>query len=102
MSTNKNAGKLLKSVIGKLSFGSFLRVSRKSMGLSQVEMAKRLKVSKSVICDIEKGRQAVSITLAVKIAKSADLSQQMAIKLCLQDQLNKANIKMKVDLKKAA
>ena len=97
MSTD-DASELLRKEIGPLTFGVFLRVARTSMDITQVEMAKKLGVSRSMICDIEKGRQLVSPTLALKIAKKAKLSEKLAIKLCLQDQLNKARIKMKIDV----
>jgi len=87
--------------VGELTFGSFLRVARKSMELTQSEMASTLGVSKSVVCDLEKGRQLVSPRLAVKIARKAGLSEVIAVKLCLQDQLKKAKIKMIVELQAA-
>tara|TARA_B100001248_G_scaffold262722_1_gene261580 strand:- start:19308 stop:19616 length:309 start_codon:yes stop_codon:yes gene_type:complete len=100
MTTNKKASSLLKKEVGPLTFGTFLRSARTAMGLTQAEMAVKLgkEFSKSIICDIEKGRQLVSPKLAVKIAKKAGLSEQLAVKLCLQDQLNKAKIKMKVEV----
>ena len=102
MSTKEKASSLLKKEVGPLTFGSFLRATRTSMGLTQPQMATKLGVSKSVVCDIEKGRQLVSPKLAVSIAKKAKLSEKLAVKLCLQDQLNKAKIKMKVEVEVAA
>ena len=66
-----------------------------------VEMAKIIGVSRSMICDIEKGRQNVSIDLAVKIANKAGLSPKQAIRLCLQDQLKRAKVKYKVEVSAA-
>ena len=40
----------------------------------------------------------MSPTLALKIAKIAGMSTTVAVKACLQDQLNKAKIKLTVDL----
>jgi len=74
----------------------FLRVARGQLELSQVEMARKLKISRGTLCDLEKGRQLVSPSLAVRIAKTAGLSETIAVKACLQDQLKKANIKLKV------
>lgn len=96
--TTKRASSLLKKEVGIVSFGMFLKASRTSMELTQGEMAKRLGVSVSVVCDIEKGRQLVSPKLALKIARKAKLSEKLAVQLCLQDQLNKAKIKMKVEV----
>lgn len=98
MSTKKRAVDLLNKEVGALTFGVFLRSARLAMELTQVEMAEMLGVAKTMICDIEKGRQLVSPKLAIKIAKRAKLSERLAVKLCLQDQLNKANIKMRVEV----
>ncbi len=80
------------------SFGSFLRAARSSLDFTQEEMAKKLGVTKSVISDIERGRQLVSPSLALKIAKKAKLSETIAVKLCLQGPLDRAKIKMQVDV----
>lgn len=96
--TTKKASDLLKKEVGAVSFGTFLKASRTSMELTQSEMAKKLGVSTSIVCDIEKGRQLVSPVLALKISKKAGLSEKLSVQLCLQDQLNKAKIKMKVEV----
>ena len=98
MTTRRKAIDLVKNEIGVITFGTFLKTARTSLNLTQAEMGKKLGVSKSVICDIEKTRQLVSPKLALKIAKKAKLSEKLAVKLCLQDQLNKDNIKMKIKL----
>ena len=102
MTTKKSARDLLQKSVGVATFGSFLRAARTSMDVTQEQMGKILGVSKSVICDLEKGRQTVSPKLAYKIAQKAGLSEALAVQLCLQDQLNAANIKLRVDLRKAA
>jgi DNA-binding XRE family transcriptional regulator len=89
---------LLEKEVGEMTFGMFLRVARGRLELSQAEMARKLKISRGSLCDIEKGRQLVSPTLAVKIAKATGLPEMLAVKACLQDQLKKANIKLKVAL----
>ena len=98
MSTEKRAIAALEKHVGSLTFGMFLRSARAAMEITQSEMARRLGVSRSTLCDIEKGRQLVSPELAVKIAKAAGLSATVAVKACLQDQLNRAKIRLKVDL----
>lgn len=100
MSTKKLVSVLEKQV-GTLTFGMFLRVAREQMELTQSEMAKRLKISRGTLCDMEKGRQLVSPELASRIAKSAGLSEVLAVKTCLQDQLKKAKLRMLVDVKAA-
>ena len=99
MTINRHLLKTIEKDTGPITFGMFLRAARTSKDFSQVEMAAFLGVSRGTLCDIEKGRQLVSPTLAAKIAKKAGLSPTVAIKACLQDQLNKAKIKMIVDLR---
>lgn len=86
---------------GPLTFGMFLRAARTSKDMNQVEMAKFLKVSKSTLCDIEKGRQLVSPALAFKIAKKCKLSELLAVQAAFSDQLRKAKLPMLVEVRKA-
>jgi DNA-binding XRE family transcriptional regulator len=94
--TTKSLLKKLESEVGPLTFGMFLRVSRNSMGLTQQELANQLGIAKGTLCDIEKGRQLVSVELAKKIAKAAKLSEVIAIEACFVDQLKKAKLKLQV------
>jgi len=88
----------LEKELGKISFGMFLRVARKSQELTQVTMAKKLDMAKGTLCDIEKGRQTVSPELAFKIAKKCGLSEIVAVQLAIQDQLTKSKLNFKVKL----
>lgn len=96
--TTKKLIPLLEKDVGPLTFGMFLRVARTSLGLNQSEMARKLGIARGTLCDIEKGRQLVSATLAVKVAKKAGLSVELAVKACLQDQVNKAKLRRRVEL----
>lgn len=95
MSTKKLRHVLSKN-LGPLSFGSFLRGARASKDLSQVEMARFLGITKSTLCDIEKGRQAVSPSLASKIAKKCKISEVVAVEIAINDQLQRAGLKITV------
>ena len=96
--TTKNLKTLLEKELGPLTFGMFLRSARTSLGLSQAEMARTLGMSRGTLCDIEKGRQLVSIQLAKKIARKAGFSETVAIKACIEDQLTKAKVKLRFEL----
>ena len=91
MSTKRLSPILVKKH-GPVTFALFLRAARESLELSQTEMAHKLGMTKGTLCDIEKGRQLVSVTLAKKIANKVKLSEALAIKACIQDQLNKAHV----------
>lgn len=98
MSTNKELGPLLDKLVGPVTFAMFVRVARMTVGVSQADMARKLKIARGTLCDIEKGRQSVSPKLALKLARAAGLSEDMALTLCLQDQLNRLKIKKRVVL----
>ncbi|HND86180.1 MAG TPA: helix-turn-helix transcriptional regulator [Pseudobdellovibrionaceae bacterium] len=100
--TTKNAQRMFEKVNGPFSFATFMLGIRTTLDLSQVEMAKRLKISKAALCEIEKGRTLVSPKAAVRYAKKAGFSQTVALEACLQDQLRKANIRKRVRIEEAA
>ena len=89
---------LLDEKLGPASFAGFVRGARASKDLSQTDMARMLGVSRSALCDIEKGRHLVSPRLAQRIAEKCGLSDVMAVTLALQDQLTRAKIRLRVKL----
>ena len=75
MSTRKRskAAKALETIVGKsLSFGTLLESIRLGEEMSQVEFAKKLGISRSHLCDIEKGRKSVSVARAARFAPGLD------------------------------
>ncbi len=92
------AKEFFENKLGPATFGGFLTSVRELLEMSQAELARRLKVSRSMICDIEKGRVIVSPALAVKIAKLGGFPVEFAVKYALQDQLRRAKIKMTVSV----
>jgi DNA-binding XRE family transcriptional regulator len=100
--TTKEATKAFEKIHGPFTFATFMLGIRTTMNLSQVEMAKKLGISKAALCEIEKGRTLVSPHSAVRYAKKAGFSQTVALEACLQDQLRKANIKKRVRIEDTA
>lgn len=98
----KEAEKTLSSLNGPYTFATYMLGVRTTLDLSQVEMAKKLGVSKAALCEIEKGRTLVSPAAAVRYAKKAGFSITLALEACLQDQLRKANIKRRVRVEDVA
>ena len=92
----KEADKVLIKMDGPFSFATYMLGIRTTLDLTQVEMAKKLGISKAALCEIEKGRTLVSPTAAVKYAKKAGFSVTLALEACFQDQLRKASIKKRV------
>ncbi len=87
--------------MGPMTFGAFVTGMRTTIELTQSDLAKKLKVQRSMICDIEKGRVLVSPALAVKIARVGKFPEDLAVKYCLQDQLRKAKVNMTIEVEAA-
>ena len=83
---------------GPLSLGKFLQSIRLGEEMSQVEFSEQLGISKSHLCDIEKGRKLVSPERAAKYAKILRYSPEQFVRLALQDEVEKAGLKFKVKI----
>lgn len=46
-----------------------IREKREELGLSQKELAEKIGITQSFLCDIEQGRSKPSIDVAIKLAK---------------------------------
>ncbi len=89
---------------GPLTLSALLYAIRVGEEMSQAEFALRIGVSKSHICDIEKGRKHVSPMRAMQFAKILKYSEEQFVRLALQDIVNQLNQKpvWHVELKRAA
>ena len=81
-----------------LNVGNFLLAIRKGEEMTQAEFASLLEISKSHLCDIEKGRKSVSPERAVKFAKVLGYSEKQFVRLSLQEILDGTGILMKVEV----
>ena len=86
---------------GPLTLGRAIESIRKSEELSQDECAKKLGVSKSHLCDVEKGRKTVSSERAAKWARILGYPESVLVRLALQGELDAAGLKYRVDIKAA-
>ncbi len=98
----KKARDLLDEMTGVLSFGDFIKSLRLSLEFTQVEMAKRLKISRQDLCDIEKGRKSISVERAIYFAKRLNHSDKLFAKYVIDDQLRKSGLKYRVYFNDAA
>ena len=96
MSTKKIGIAELEKQYGPLTFGRLLKSHREGEELSQVEMAKKLGLSKQSLNDLESGRKVPSIKRAVQIAKKIGLLEDLMIQLVLQEQVDKEKINVRV------
>jgi transcriptional regulator with XRE-family HTH domain len=83
---------------GPLTLGRALASVRKSESLSQDECAKKLGVSKSHLCDVEKGRKTVSPERAAKWARVLGYPESVFVRLAIQATLDAAGLKYTVEL----
>jgi transcriptional regulator with XRE-family HTH domain len=89
------------SLHGPMTLGGMLWSIRMCDEISQTEFARTLGVSRSHICDVEKGRKLVSSERAAAWAKILGYPDTVFVKLALQEQLDKAGVKMNVKVEAA-
>ena len=100
MSTN-----ILKDLIkefGDLSFADMIYSIRVTDEVLQADLARSIGISKGIMCDIEKGRRLPTVEQAKSMAEFLSYPVEGFLSILLQDQLRKANVPMKVTLKKEA
>ena len=100
MTTNKTlyTSKELERYFGPLTFGDLLLLQREDIELSQVEMAKKLGITKQKLCDFEQGRRHPSLKVAVGWAKKLGYPPEVWVQVILQDQVRKEKLKLKVSV----
>jgi transcriptional regulator with XRE-family HTH domain len=106
MSTkNANAGVLhfLEGLTGeKLSISNLILTIRECEGMSQTAFAKKLRITRQRLCDIEHGRSRISPKLAAAFARKLGHSESQFIRLALQDILDRDNLDYKIELQNVA
>ena len=89
----------LDELIGEpLTLGGLLSAIRQSDEIPQATLAKRLGISKSHLCDIEKGRKLVSPERAARFAKELGYSEEQFVRLVLQQMVEVAGLPFLVSL----
>ena len=87
---------------GKLTLGSLLLSIRQCEEMSQVDFSKQLGISRQNLCDIEHHRRFVSPKMAAEYADKLGYSKNQFVRLCLQDLLDRDQLRMTVDIQEAA
>ena len=103
MSTKKSAAiKFLDELSGEsLTFGQMIEALRKSDEISQVELARRMKISRARLCDIEKGRRSVKPAQAAQFARVMGYHPAHFVAQALEDQVREAGLKLRVTVEAA-
>lgn len=96
-----NAKKFLDKNLGLLSLAKLLMAIRQSEELTQDHFASKLGISKSHLCDLEKGRKFASPERAHSFAKKLKYLPEQFVRLSIQDRLDSLGLKYKFSLKVA-
>ncbi len=86
---------------GPLTFGTLLASIRDGEEMSQAAFARKLGVSRSHLCDIEKGRKSVGPGRAARFAKLLGYPQESFVALALQAQVEEAGLRLNVTVEAA-
>ena len=91
--------KFLEATAGRpLTLRGLLESIRLGEALSQAAFAKKLGVSSSHLCDIEKGRKVVGPERAARFAAILGRSPEQLVRLSLQELVDRARLNMKVNV----
>lgn len=96
---DRNVRQLFEEDLGPLTFGLYLKSHRNWKGYCLAKMAEVLGVSKKLLCEIESGRQLVSVRRAVSLARKCGVPENVAVEMVLMDQVRKAGLPFKVEVK---
>lgn len=97
-STTRFGIKNFEAKYGKLTIGGLLEAYRLADDLSLKEMAKKLGMSSSSLCDLEKGRRLPTPKRAAELAKKLGTSEKYWVQLSLQNQLDQQGFDLKVSV----
>ena len=86
----------------EMTFGSLVRSLRLSDEVTQVELAKRVGVSKQFLSDVEHDRKDVGISFAKKVSDALSYAVEPLIELLIREQLKKQHLNYIVELKKVS
>ena len=64
-------------MLNQPQLGNYIRTHRKMSGLTQVQLAEMVGVGKSVIYDLEKGKETVRLSTLVKILSGLNIKVKL-------------------------
>ena len=83
---------------GPLTLGELLLAIRQGEEMSQTELAKQLSISRSHLCDLEKGRKTLSPGRASQFARVLGYSEAQFVRLALQAMVEDAGLQLAVEV----
>lgn len=103
MSTNESALSVIKKETGvELTFGTLLWGTRMGEDLTQAAVGDLLGVSRTYVCDLEKGRRIPTPRHAFEIAKALGKHPQQWAAVAMQDVANRDGLGMVVEFRTKA
>ena len=81
---------------GVITFAEVIRSYRECEELTQVELALKLGITPTSLCDLEKGKKIPSLKRAFSIASKLGESTSVWVQVALQDYFRKQKINLKV------
>jgi transcriptional regulator with XRE-family HTH domain len=101
MPTRKSKGSLASDLEerilrGPLTFGAAVEALRVGDGMSQAAFARKLRISRQYLGDVEKGRRPVSPEQAARFAKAFGHPPNVLVRLALQDAVRASGLKLTV------
>ena len=81
---------------GPLTISGILKSLRECEKISQKYFASQLGISKQNLCDIEKGRKAVAPSRAAIFAQKLGYPPTAFIRIALQEELDRAGVKLNI------
>ncbi len=97
-STTRFGIKNFEAKFGKLTIGGLLEAYRLADEISLKDMAKKLGMSPSSLCDLEKGRRLPTPKRAAQLAKKLGTSEKHWVQISLQNQLDQQGFDLKVSV----
>ena len=91
-----------RNIWDKMTFGGLIRALRTSDEISQVELAKKIGVSKQFLSAVEHNRKDVGIGFAKKVASALGYSIEPLLELLIKQQLKRQRLNYTVEIKKAS
>jgi DNA-binding XRE family transcriptional regulator len=98
MTTKEIGLKDIEHQYGELTFAKVLKSYRLAEDISQVNFAQQIGISKQSLNDLENSRKLPSLQRAIMIADQVGILKDLIVQIVLQDQVNKAKLKLRVSV----
>ena len=85
----------------KTAFGNMIAALRKCDEISQSSLAKKIKMSRAQLCDIEKGRRTATLSKAKDFARIMGYSEAQFVSQVLSDMVAEAGYVAEIKLRAA-